>query len=105
MIGINVGRAPADKKQYLNLRAEGYWQLRERFQDGGIDIDELDDDLAAQLSDLTFQVTSHGKIQIESKLEMRRRGRDSPDRADAVMLAFLESKGKKTKATWGRRRH
>ncbi len=105
VFGINVGQSPADIKQYLNLRAEGYWQLRERFQDGEIDIDELDDDLAAQLSDMKFKVTSNGKIQIESKLEMRRRGRDSPDRADAVMMAFLEAKHKKTKATWGRRQH
>jgi hypothetical protein len=89
VIGVNVGSAPQDKEAYLNLRAEGYWGLRERFQDSLIDIDPDDEDLAAQLVDLKFKATSGGKIQIESKEEIKRRGKPSPDDADAVMLAFI----------------
>jgi len=89
VVGVNVGRAARDEKQYENVRAEGYWLLRERFQDGEIDIDPKDDDLAAQLVDLKFKRSSRGRIVIESKEEMKRRGRPSPDDADAVMLAFL----------------
>ena len=87
--GVNVGKEPKDKEQYANIRAEGYWALRERFQDGQIDIDPQDDDLAAQLVDLKFKRSSSGKILIESKEEIKRRGHGSPDEADAVMLAFL----------------
>lgn len=102
ILGINVGQPASDPTQFLNLRSEGYWQLRDRFEAGEIDIDPDDDDLAAQLADLKFMVTSNGKIQIEAKKDMKRRGRDSPDRADALMLAFLE-KRRITRATWGRR--
>jgi len=119
--GVNVGSAasctcPASRKadghagecprsSFINLRAEGFWSLRERFQEGTIDIDPDDDDLAAQLVDLRFKRTSSGKIQVESKDDMRRRGRSSPDDADAVMLAFLSTPTrKKMKPTWGKSR-
>lgn len=103
IIGVNVGSSPHDKERYLNLRAEGYWGLRERFETGTIDIDPLDDDLAAQLADIKYKRTSSGKIQIESKEEMARRGKHSPDDADAVMLAFIDPVTEQvcTSATWG----
>lgn len=89
VIGVEVGRAARDKEHYINLRAEGYWSLRERFREGNIDIDPLDDNLAAQLLAIKYK-SSAGRTQIESKEEMKKRGVASPDRADAVMLAFLE---------------
>lgn len=88
-IGINVGRPAKDKDQYANIRAEGYWGLRERFQEGRIDIDPKDMDLAAQLVELKFERSSSGKVIIESKDDMLKRGVESPDDADAVMLCFL----------------
>lgn len=102
--GINVGSKARDTEAFSNLRAEAYWGLRERFQQGDIDIDSDDDDLAAQLVDLRYKRTSSGKIQIESKEEMRRRGKPSPDEGDAVMLAFLPPREPtKVSLTWGRR--
>lgn len=89
VLGINVGLPARDKEAYENIRAEGYWLLRERFGEGSIDLDPQDDDLAAQLADLRFKRSSRGRIIIESKAEMRRRGKASPDDADSVMLAFL----------------
>lgn len=86
--GVQVGSAAHNPEQFINLRAEIFWGLRTRFQDGEIDIDPADEDLAAQLCDLRYKTTSSGKIQIESKDEMRRRGKSSPDDADAVALAF-----------------
>lgn len=89
VVGVNVGKEPRDKEQFANVRAEGYWGLRERFQEGQIDIDADDDDLAAQLVGIKFKRSSSGKILIESKDEMKKRGMSSPDEADAVMLAYL----------------
>lgn len=89
IVGVEVGRKAADSEQYVNLRAEGYWLLRERFREGLIDLDPKDEDLAAQLSAIRYK-RSGGRIQIESKEEMRKRGVSSPDDADAVMLAFLD---------------
>lgn len=88
--GVNVGEAAEDREAFENLRAELYWNLRERFQDGDIDIDPNDDDLAAELLSLRFERSSRGRLKIESKIDMRKRGLSSPDRADALMLAFAK---------------
>ena len=106
--GINVAQEPADKESFVNLRAEAYWGLRERFESGNIDIDPDDDDLAEQLVAIRYKRTSSGKIQIESKDEMKRRLKraNSPDELDAVMLSFLQLPPPPKKphgATWGRR--
>lgn len=63
--------------------------MRERFEAGDIDI-ENDEELVAQLSNIKYKINSRGQIQIESKDEMRKRGLPSPDRADALMLAFAK---------------
>ena len=39
---------------------------------------------------MRYNYDSRGRIKIESKDEMRRRGLPSPDKADALMLAFLD---------------
>lgn len=102
IVGIEVGRTANDKEQYVNLRAEGYWLLRERFREGNIDLDPRDEDLAAQLSAIRYK-RSGGRIQIESKEEMKKRGVASPDDADAVMLSFLDApvQSEKFIGAWG----
>ncbi len=87
-VGINFGGEPRDKERFINFRAEMYWGLRERFEAGTIDIDPEDRQLIKELTDVRFKVTSSGKVQIEAKDEMKRRLGRSPDRADAVALAF-----------------
>ena len=47
-----------------------------------------DDQLAAQLGSIKWGIDSRGRIKIESKDEMRKRGLPSPGRADAVAQAF-----------------
>jgi hypothetical protein len=87
VVDMQAGARAADSERFLNARAEWYWGLRQRFEDGDIDIDPDDDELAAQLGALKYKYTSRGQVQIESKDDMRKRGMPSPDRADAVMLA------------------
>jgi hypothetical protein len=89
-IGVNVGREAKDKEHFVNLRAEGFWALRERFQDELVDIDPDDEDLAAQLVELRYK-RRNGRIQIEEKEEMKKRLKgESPDDADAMMLSNLD---------------
>lgn len=92
-VGINVGEkadaeaeAEADE-QFANLRAQYWWNVRMRFEHNTIDIDPNDLDLAAELASIKFKRKSNGQIQIESKDDMKRRGLQSPNRADALMLA------------------
>jgi len=105
--GIRIGEPSSDPETYVNLRAEAWWQLRERFQpdENGhaeIDIDPEDDELAAQLGKVKRKPRSDGRIQIESKEEMRRRGMPSPDDADAVVLSFVTRDDGPIAMTFGR---
>jgi hypothetical protein len=105
--GINVANEAREREAFINLRAEGYWHLRELFEHGQIDIPPDDDDLVAQLVDLRFKRRSNGKIEMESKDEVRRRTKSSPDEADAVMLSCLPdglsgpSSIEEREASWG----
>lgn len=96
--GINVGRPAQDNDHYANLRAEGYWFLRQLFMDQGITIPP-DNELIGQLAGLKYSFNSLGRLVIESKEEMRRRGVPSPDKADALMMAFLP--GRRKVNLWG----
>lgn len=92
----------ASKQKFINLRAEAWWDTRRRFEKTfeyvthGVDHphDELisipnEPQLIAELSQPRYFHTDTGKIKIESKADMRRRGISSPDYADALILAFL----------------
>lgn len=90
-VGVNVGKAAKDPEHFTNLRADLYWQLRERFEKGLIDLDPDDDDTAAELAEFRYKRLSSGKIQMESKDEMKKRTHGkSPNRAEACMLAFAD---------------
>jgi hypothetical protein len=60
------------------------------FEQGEIDLDPNDDELAAQLCAIKWDVDSRGRVRVERKEEMRRRGLPSPDRADAVAMALVQ---------------
>ncbi len=87
--GINVSRpARRQPKTYANLRAEGYFHLRDLFAQGLITIPD-DPELAGQLASIRHIFKSAGRLFIEGKEEAKARGIPSPDKADALMLAFL----------------
>jgi hypothetical protein len=46
---IRGGVPSTEPDDYVNLRAEWYWKLRQRFERGEIDIDPYDKELAKQL--------------------------------------------------------
>jgi hypothetical protein len=51
------------------------------------------DSLQADLVSCGYKYNSEGKLVLESKQDMRRRGVPSPDEADAVALCFSEPDG------------
>ncbi|MCH8988687.1 MAG: hypothetical protein IIA92_07755 [Chloroflexi bacterium] len=91
--GINVARRASQERIFANLRAEGYWRLKELFASGEIAIPN-DHQLMGELAALRYSYDSQGRVLMESKEAMRQRGLPSPDKADALMLAFLESANK-----------
>lgn len=53
---------------------------------------ENDNEMVAQFSCRKYKLTSRGRMAVESKEEMKKRGIPSPDRADAVALSCYEKK-------------
>ncbi len=90
---MNAGKPAKSKDQYTNSRAEWLWSLRARMERGELDIDPEDYDLAGQLAAHRWdgKVDSRGRIAIESKDEMAKRGVPSPDDCDACVLAFART--------------
>ena len=95
-VGVNVAEHSSDPERFHNLRAELWWNLRERLDPDPIrNPDPIalppDDDLLAELAAVKYKVTPRGAIQIEAKDEMKKRLGHSPDRADAIVLAFAST--------------
>ena len=82
---VNVGERASDRERYVNLKAEFYWGLRLRFQQG--DVAGLTDERTiGQLAGIRYRHTPRGQVEIERKEDVRKRGVKSPDRAEAVIL-------------------
>lgn len=96
--GVDVGAGPTDdeiKKKYLNLRAQVFFSLREQFKIGkngqsSISIPD-DSELKKQLKEIRYKFSSERKRKIEAKEEMKKRLGKSPDKADALSLAFFDT--------------
>lgn len=88
--GVNVAEAASDPEHFANRRSELWWGLRERLKPDAPDPIALppDDELLAELAGIKYKITSRGQIAVESKEDMKRRLGYSPDKADAVVLAF-----------------
>lgn len=85
--GVNVAESPSVGEQFLRLRDELWWRCREWFQRRDCSIPR-DEELIADLSGPTYGVTSNGRVKVESKADMEKRGVKSPDLADALCLTF-----------------
>lgn len=115
-IGINVGEPASQnvwpdgrtsEEKFANLKAEIWWKLRDRFRKTHENVQhtgahKLEDcislppeatELAQQLSLARYLITSTGKLAIESKDSLRRRGVKSPDFADALALTLANEGG------------
>ena len=85
--GLNVSERSSQKETYLNLRAELWFKAKEWLE--GMDVRlPKDDGLYADLAAPRYHFTSSGKMQVEGKEAMKKRGVNSPDRADAVCLCL-----------------
>jgi phage terminase large subunit len=100
VIPVGNGRTALDHEHYDNRGTEVWAAVRDHLKEnlsayllGEQPTVELPNDerLISQLTTRKYRMTSKGKIVLERKEEMKKRGLDSPDRADAVALAFAPS--------------
>lgn len=95
IVPINVAERAMDEAKFKNTRAELWWNGRTLCQpiDGKSSVSlNIDRQTMTQLAGPIFKSDSAGRIQIEGKGEMKRRGVHSPDRAEAILLALYEPK-------------
>lgn len=86
---ISVSESPSLGGNFLNLKAELWWQAKQWFQERMCSLNG-DTQLAAELGWPRYGYTSSGKIKIETKDETRKRQTSgkSPDLADAFILTL-----------------
>lgn len=121
-IGFNAGGEVQDKAceyiagkkngdMFANIKAQAWWLLRDRFYKtyravkfGDVyPADELIslssnipdlDYLKAELSRPRVDYDHNGRVKVESKKEMKKRGIPSPNKADALVMCFAPLQGK-----------
>ena len=66
--------------------------LKKALEEGRIQLPDSDS-LAADLCSVGYRYQSDGKLLLESKQDMRKRGVPSPDEGDALALCFADADG------------
>ena len=84
---VNNGAAPKYCPNYANLAAEMWFEAAKKIAKREIILPD-DDELRAQILDRKRVPNAQGKLAVESKSDMKKRGIHSPDRADAVFGAM-----------------
>ena len=84
-VAVNFG-GKATNTKYANKRAEMWCELKAWLESGGAlpDDEDLRDDLIAP----EYSFDPSGRIKLERKEDMKKRGLASPDLADALALTF-----------------
>jgi hypothetical protein len=95
---VHVGEKSDNPARYPRLRDQLWWELgRELSEDGGWDLSAMSDDFIAQLTAPKYEYDSSRRIKVEPKEDTIARIGNSPDKADAALLAFY---GGRTKKNW-----
>jgi len=91
IVAVNAASS-SHNAHFANRRAEMYWGLRAAFNPEGSSSFALHghrtDRLCRELSEITYQFNSQGRIRIDPKDELKQRLGHSPDHADALALTF-----------------
>lgn len=87
VVGVNVAESPSVTDKYERLRDELWFSGKEWLSRR--DCRLIDDDaLIGELTTPKYQILSNGKIKVEAKKDMKKRGVASPNKADAFLLTF-----------------
>lgn len=84
-----AGNDPArENRTYTNSRAEAFFDMKIAAHQGLLDLDIDDEDFIDQLRGVQYEYDARNRIKIQSKSDMRKEGKKSPDFADAAWYAF-----------------
>lgn len=96
VVAVEFGASAGDAAKYINARAEMWWQARDAVKasawwlgaSGADGVALVDDRTVADLTEHRWFEARDGRIQLESKDQVRKRLGRSPDDGDALVLAF-----------------
>jgi phage terminase large subunit len=86
VLEVNSAERASEPEQFANLRAEMWWKAREMFAQGLVSLN-ADDELSLELTTPIYFLRL-GRIQVESKDDIKRRLGRSPDKADAYVIGL-----------------
>ena len=86
--GVNFGARSIDDERYANRRAE-MWDAVREWLTGNVQLPK-DDKLLDDLCSVNKKYDQKGRLQLESKDDVKKRLGRSPDKADALALTFAE---------------
>jgi hypothetical protein len=87
IMAVNAGSSPLNGEIYFNKRAEMWGEMLKWLEDGPVMIPDSTT-LASDLCAPSYIHDSKHRLQIEKKEDMRKKGLQSPDEADALALTF-----------------
>jgi hypothetical protein len=85
--GVNSSESPSMGATFLNLRAELWTKMKDWLESRETSLPD-EPDLISELVAPRYEFTSTGRMKLESKDQMKRRGLPSPDMADALSMTF-----------------
>lgn len=83
------GGSASNSQKYANRITEGWFELAKKIRTGNACIPR-DNTLIQQLCGRQYYTDKKGRLVVESKDEYIKRGYDSPDRADGIVMAFYD---------------
>lgn len=93
VIDMLGGAASPDRRSWYNNRAYQFDHFRKLAFQGHLDIDPMDEKLLDEIGGIIYDFAdgqSGGGLKIESKESMKRKGKKSPDAADAAWYALAD---------------
>jgi len=89
VLSVSASEAATNNNLYHNLRAEMWARTKEWLEDEPVSLPD-DPQLLNQLVSVGYKANSKGALLMESKEDIKKDGRPSPDLADAVTYTFAK---------------
>jgi hypothetical protein len=87
---VNLGKLARDQRKFADLRAECYAKLVDWLKERGCFHENfpLTSDIEEDLTSLLYEIDHRGRMKVQSKDSLKKKGMPSPDVADAAVLTF-----------------
>jgi len=95
VVDVNVSERAAAREKYGRLRDELWFASKRFFESLSCSFNtelvsrKMFEEIAAELSSIKYSFLSNGKLKVQSKDDLRKEGRKSPNLADALNLTFV----------------